>query len=188
MQSKWCCITGKAWKNPHFPPCNERREILIDLYKHTKEIACYSGLKAGGGGGGNMFVSRLVFILPIFSCLQVAETVKALAWLNVEFGGEARRGEHGSNTLLPLGAGGRWPPLLGKPPELVLAGRMVAFLSSAWENEHSQRTSWPSALRTRSGAFPEGILGVAEMPRRNQLRAPSLVFIGGSLYTMFLEM
>lgn len=76
-----------------------------------------------------MFVSGLGFILPIFSCQQVAETVKALAWLNVEFGGEAQLGEHGSNTLLPLGAGGRWPPLLGKPPELVLPGRMVAFLS-----------------------------------------------------------
>ena len=78
-----------------------------------------------------MFVSGLGFISQIFSCPQVAETVKALAWLSVEFGGEAQRGEHGSNTLLPLWAGGRWPPLLGKHSQFVLAGRMVAFLSSS---------------------------------------------------------
>lgn len=77
-----------------------------------------------------MFVSELVFISQI-SCLQVAETGKALAWFYGKIGGKAQSGEHGGNTPLLLGAGGGWPSLPGKHPQLVLAGRMVAFLSSS---------------------------------------------------------
>lgn len=67
-----------------------------------------------------MFVSELVFVSQIFSCLQVTETVKASAWLY---------GKTGGITPLLLGAGGGWPPLPGKHPRFVLAWRMVAFLS-----------------------------------------------------------